>query len=167
MGGCFTVYLQGRHSVFDGVAILGFSAIHTVLPSRPGDVSSDPFRYAFHYPDVPREVVDTDMTDYPSRQGTMPVWGAATVPPCAATLVQPGVVAEEAAAIDVPVFIGVGEIDVVPDPRAEPNAYSNSPDITVFVAPRMAHMHNFAGTRTMFWDRLAAWASGVRRRPLD
>ena len=36
MGGCFTIVLQGQHQVFDGIAALGFSAIHTVVPSRPG-----------------------------------------------------------------------------------------------------------------------------------
>ena len=37
--------------------------------------------------------------------------------------VQNVVVAEEAAAVDVPVFIGVGERDVCPDPWAEPASY--------------------------------------------
>lgn len=32
MGGCFTLIAQGRHGTFDGIAILGYSAIHTVVP---------------------------------------------------------------------------------------------------------------------------------------
>jgi hypothetical protein len=36
MGGCFTIVLQGQHRIFDGIAALGFSAIHTLVPSRPG-----------------------------------------------------------------------------------------------------------------------------------
>ena len=36
MGGCFTIVLQGQHQVFDGIAALGFSGIHTGVPSRPG-----------------------------------------------------------------------------------------------------------------------------------
>jgi hypothetical protein len=36
MGGCFTIVLQGQHQTFDGIAALGFSAIHTLVPSRPG-----------------------------------------------------------------------------------------------------------------------------------
>lgn len=36
MGGCFTIVLEGQHHVFDGVGILGYSGIHTVVPSRPG-----------------------------------------------------------------------------------------------------------------------------------
>ncbi|MDO8364775.1 MAG: hypothetical protein Q7V88_17930 [Actinomycetota bacterium] len=36
MGGCLLVVQQGRHATFDGVGILGYSAIHTVLPMPPG-----------------------------------------------------------------------------------------------------------------------------------
>src|SRR5690242_5328195 len=36
MGGCFTIVLQAQHGTFDGIASLGFSGIHTVVPSRPG-----------------------------------------------------------------------------------------------------------------------------------
>ena len=36
MGGNFLLVLQGQHQVFDGIASLGYSAIHTVVPSRPG-----------------------------------------------------------------------------------------------------------------------------------
>ena len=36
MGGCFTIVIQGQHQIFDGIAALGYSAIHTVVPSRPG-----------------------------------------------------------------------------------------------------------------------------------
>lgn len=36
MGGCFTIVLQGQYAPFDGIASLGYSGIHTVVPSRPG-----------------------------------------------------------------------------------------------------------------------------------
>lgn len=36
MGGCFTIVLQAHHGIFDGIASLGYSGIHTVVPSRPG-----------------------------------------------------------------------------------------------------------------------------------
>jgi pimeloyl-ACP methyl ester carboxylesterase len=91
----------------------------------------------------------------------MPEWGTAKAPVCAVTLLSPGVVAPEAAVIDVPVFVGVGERDVVPDPHEEPRAYPRSPDVTVFLCPRMAHMHNFASTREAFWRRLHHWGNGV------
>jgi pimeloyl-ACP methyl ester carboxylesterase len=77
------------------------------------------------------------------------------------------VVAHEAAQIDVPVLVAVGERDVSPDPWAEPGAYRSSTDITLYVAPAMAHAHNFAGTRELLWDRIAAWAKQVPIRKSD
>ena len=76
-------------------------------------------------------------------------------------MVAPGAVALEAAAIRVPVFIGVGERDVVPDPWAEPKAFKSAADIQLYVCPRMAHMHNFARTRAQFWARIHNWGKGV------
>ena len=43
----------------------------------------------------------------------------------------------------------------------EPAAYPSSPDITLVVIPRMAHMHNFADTRTRLWERFNAWLPAV------
>ena len=36
MGGCFTIVAQGQLNTFDGIGVLGYSAIHTVVPTRPG-----------------------------------------------------------------------------------------------------------------------------------
>jgi hypothetical protein len=115
----------------------------------------------FHYDDEDPELVAADMVDYPQRGGVIPEWGTANVPPCAATMTSPGVVAPEAAVVLVPVFVGIGERDVVPDPWSEPAAYPRSHDITVFVCPRMSHMHNFASTREQMWSRLHAWGNTV------
>ena len=70
-------------------------------------------------------------------------------------------VADESAAITVPVFVGCGEIDVVGDPWSEPTAYRGYRDVTVAVFERMAHMHNFASTRMQLWEQLASWADAV------
>jgi pimeloyl-ACP methyl ester carboxylesterase len=189
MGGQFLTVLQAHHSPFQGIGILGWSAIHTVVPSRPGttplpfpwiarstfgdspvvlngdpvsddqllgqsDIGENPLQWAFHFDDESPEMVAADMAGEP-----MPPWRSATVPQCALLGVAPGVVATEAAAITVPVFLGVGERDVVPAPRMEPFAYSSATDITVFICPRMAHMHNFASTRELLWKQLHHWGS--------
>jgi pimeloyl-ACP methyl ester carboxylesterase len=205
MGGCFTVIAQARHGTFDGVAILGFSAIHTVVPTRPGRPASvwpwiprnssldnplilnraamaaaegavlgdadsiraaaaaaeHPFQWSFHYDDEPADIVALDMAAAAGKASPLPSWRSATTPPCGIYMVAPGVVASEAASIGVPVLVAVGERDVVPDPPAEPKAYRNARDVTVYVCPRMGHMHNFAQTRALFWQRLHSWGTGV------
>lgn len=91
-------------------------------------------------------------------------WGSATVPACAVTMMTPSAVGREAAAIDVPVLVGSGERDTVPDPWLEPTAYRSSSNVELVVIPRMAHMHNFAHTRGLLWEAIAHFARGVRPR---
>ena len=45
---------------------------------------------------------------------------------------------------------------------ASPGHTSRRPSVDLFVCPRMAHMHNFAGTRELFWRRIETWAQWVR-----
>jgi alpha-beta hydrolase superfamily lysophospholipase len=191
MGGKVTVLTQGRHATFDGIGVLGASAIHTVLPQRTeaarqaamaghaagrdsdlgkltleeSSSSIADFVYPFHWEDVPKDILDADMAGgYPVRTGHVPPFGSATIPPCAITMMSPGCIAAEAAAVAVPVLVGVGERDVCPDPHAEPTAYRNSNDVTVCRIPRMAHMHNFASTRAQLWRRIDSWSQDVAQR---
>lgn len=190
MGGCMTIVTQARFATFDAIAVLGYSAIHTRLPQREaaqeaanaqaiaGIVRGSTGRgaantvmqdhvYPFHFEGVPADIVSIDMSGgYPIRQNSPP-FGSMTIPDCAVQMMVPGVVREEAAMIDVPVFIGNGMRDVCPDPRAEPAAYARSPDIVTAVYPAMAHMHNFATTRQRLWDRLVDWYASQARAAAD
>jgi pimeloyl-ACP methyl ester carboxylesterase len=204
MGGCFTIVTQAQLSTFDGVGILGYSGIHTVVPSRPGaspavwpwvlrgtpldnptilnqaalaaaatklgaqqDLTAaasrgeHPFAWCFHFDDEPADIVALDMRAAAGLEGPLPEWRSATTPPCGLYMVAPGTVATEAASITVPIFVGVGERDVVPDPWMEPKAFKSSNDISVFVCRRMGHMHNFAHTRYEFWQRIHSWGAGI------
>lgn len=184
-GGLLLTHLQAEHALLSGVAMLGWSGICTQVKDSTGasnvpppadlegtDLLRDglyhPYRRSFHFDDVPEDIVAEDLLGYPARIGVpVPSWGSVYMPggpnfaPERGPL-GPGVVTEEAAAIDVPVFIGNGEIDTVPDPRTEPTAYPASLDITTVVIPRSSHMHNFAGTREILWKRLEAWGQGIR-----
>src|SRR5436305_1309458 len=111
------------------------------------------FRFCFHWPDEEPELMETDLASYHPYSDTVrgdasTPWGSATVPACAITMMTEGSVAQEAAVIDVPVLVACGERDVVPDPWAESGAYRGTPRVSLAVVPRMAHMHNFARTRT-------------------
>lgn len=190
MGGCLLTVQQANHRTFAGVGFLGWSGIHTNFPKRGGGrlddryvpargrdprtetltgFTPDEFRYCFHYEDEPQEFVAADMaaygpgSDVSTRGNADCPWGSASMPMCAATMMSKGSVAAEAAKIEVPVFIGNGERDVVTDPRGEPQAYRSSRDITVVEVPRMCHMHNFAGTRHVLWQRIQDFVDGVTR----
>jgi pimeloyl-ACP methyl ester carboxylesterase len=187
MGGGVTIIMQARHRSFDAIGVLGYSAIHTVLPQRSeADVARGiaaydfdretpaaslsmakasaqvaDFRYPFHWEDVPAEIVAADMdAGFPARHTATP-FASLTIPNCALAMMSPGYVREDAAAIDVPVLLGYGERDTSRNPHDEPTAYPGSNDITLLVVPRMAHMHNFASTRGHLWDRLSSWADAL------
>ena len=106
--------------------------------------------------------MDADLAGgYPLREHP-PEWGSATVPRCVVGMMGPGYVAAEAALVDVPVFLGFGERDVSEDPTREPAMFPKARDVTVYVVPRMAHMHNFASTRRRLWERSLGWMANVR-----
>ena len=166
---------QGRERTFDAIAVLGYSAIGIAIPSPPAGGTSDSgatvpaavdareaMTYAFHWEDVPAEIVELDTRgEFPTRLEPLPNWASPRRPGGRHWTAFGPVVRHWADVIECPVFVGVGERDVCPDPYAEPGAYRRSNDITLYIGPRMAHMHNFAGTRRLLWDRLAAWMEGL------
>jgi pimeloyl-ACP methyl ester carboxylesterase len=203
MGGCMTVIQQGRYHCYDGIGVLGYSAVHTTTQMRDGSRGGGPWvprdvlpssgvtigppmspeavtdllaqlaavdpnephplGWGFHYDDVDPTIVQEDLTAFPTRNGNVPAWGSGTLPSAVARwCMSPGAIAAEAAAVTVPVLVAMGERDVIADPRGELRAYQSARSVDFYVCPRMGHMHNFAGTRELFWRRIEDWAVWVR-----
>jgi alpha-beta hydrolase superfamily lysophospholipase len=179
MGGHILTAMQGYHRTFDGIAVLGSSVVCTSMPQPPGRAevvipedaprevaaalvtSGLDFRYAFFWEDVPAAIVDDDFAGgYPVRE-TAPPWGSLTAPGLATSLLTPGVVASEAASVDVPVLVAMGERDICQSAIEELAAFERATDLAAFIVPRMAHMHNFAGTRQQLWNRIDAFVTQV------
>lgn len=212
MGGCLTIIQQGRYHCYDGVAVLGYSAVHTHPPVRPGTepivapwlprdtllhgavpvvvnagavenfkskmamrdptsgTAEHPMLWGFHFADdydaEMKEMALIDLARFfhihdPAKQVGVVCqpWGSLTTPGAVAqSCLTPGAVAPEAAAITVPVLVGMGERDTTADVPGEPRAYRSAPSVDIFVCPRMSHMHNFAATRGLFWERIARFA---------
>jgi pimeloyl-ACP methyl ester carboxylesterase len=124
--------------------------ILAALPEAYAEAPREYLQSWFHLPDVPAEVVAADC-----------VTAKSVVPRVFGTAMIPGVVAEHAARIDVPVLIGYGAVDVSPDPHAEAALYCRSPDVTTVVLPGSAHCHNMASSRQLLWRRVLEWAGTV------
>jgi alpha-beta hydrolase superfamily lysophospholipase len=176
MGGHIGLLMQANHRSFDGLAMLGSSVVCTKLPARvPGEeicllgkqdaseglaaLAAFDFRFAFHWEDVPDCFAQVDV-DAKRGAAPMPYWGSATTPDAGSGLV-PGHFAGAAAMVSVPTLIAMGERDVCQDSLRELAAYMSTRDLAVFVVPKMAHMHNFAGTRALMWRRLSAFIAQV------
>ncbi len=215
-GGSLAIVQQARHASYDGLAILGFSAVHNhpatapgeppvvtpwfsrdTPPDKPGGVinaralaavsaaNADgggaqgsawaSLAWSFHYDDVPQDVVEQDLAHYEAivrrsgkdGAGDAAPWNSYTTPNEATRFtLTPGIVAPEAAAVTVPVLSAMGERDLVLDPLGEARAFRSAPSFDLFVCPRMGHMHNFAGTRALFWERIhwfGEWCAAAKR----
>ncbi|MFT3967467.1 MAG: hypothetical protein QM690_16455 [Sphingobium sp.] len=212
MGGGLTLIQQGRHHCYDGVATLGYSAVHSHPPSAPGlppivvpwiprdaltrapgvvtnreavrravegadgDRIWQALAWGFFHDDVPVEVVEANLAHFDQLMfagengGAVPDDSAAwrtmsTLMQVTQASMTPGAVAPEAAAVTVPVLCAMGERDIVPDPAGEARAFRSATSVDIFICPRMGHMHNFAGTRALLWQRIDSfgrWCATVK-----
>jgi hypothetical protein len=179
MGACLTTMVQAQAEPYDAVALLGYAveitnvhdetldageltaridqseaAFRATTGTPPGAVFTvvprGHLHRLFHAPDVPKEVIAAD----DAAESRVPVRAASQV-------TTPGFVRQYAQAVGAPVLLALGDVDVSPDPHAEPANYPASRDVTLLIVPGSGHCHNFAGTRTALWDRIAAWVPAV------
>jgi pimeloyl-ACP methyl ester carboxylesterase len=192
LGGHGLIGMQAGHRTFDGIAMLGSSLVGTSLPVRPGTpeivipsgatpeqaaqvvLANTDWNWAFHWEDGaaadparrPHDLaslVAADVADGLPVRRAAPEWGSLTWPGFGSSTMLPGAVAGEAAQIDVPVLLAMGERDVCHPPADEVAALKAATDIGVLVVPQMAHMHNFAATRARLWERLDEFVAHVTR----
>jgi pimeloyl-ACP methyl ester carboxylesterase len=177
MGGHFIIQMQGQQAPFDGVAVLGYSSIHTVIAVPPGEDAVPPPALARNSPAenlgiwtekaaISRErfqqrmyhlsFFDESETNVLRQKFVTPAFSR-TTPGAAKYMLSRGVVAEEAARIECPVFLGFGERDTSMHPRQEPAGYLRASDIQLAIIPGMAHGQNFNGKRQELRERLHPW----------
>lgn len=179
MSGFIIAATQGLHRTFDGIAILGASMIETTMPAPKGQppviapeglsghdaglylLEHTDWKFVFHWEDVPQHFIDADMEGGLPLRSTAPYWGSMTGPGILKITSSANAVTDEAARVDVPVLVAMGERDVTKTPLEELAAFPLAKDLASFVVQRMAHMHNFAGTRRLLWSRIESFARQV------
>lgn len=170
MGGCVITIAQALFGTFDGIALLGSSTTQTRLALQPGRryplrncspaelmeavMRDSDMTACFHWEETPADLLAAD-------GDTASPWRSRAVPSCAGELMYPGMITGHAARVRVPVLVGHGEIDVTQDPLADIGVFRSSCDVSLLIVPRMAHMHNFAPTRKMLWERLELFVRQV------
>jgi len=183
LGGCLTIVEQALHGSYEAVANLGFThgRKDMIEGGPPAGLDQDPdapMRAAveqakaflstdwdegysvapravnhgwLYESDVPADVIAAD-------DRTAAAWPRQSY--VGALLA--GHSAGYAARLTCPVLVGFGDRDVPECPHDDIAFYSASPDVTLLILAGSAHCHNFAGTRTVLWDRLGHWAAGVQ-----
>jgi pimeloyl-ACP methyl ester carboxylesterase len=67
----------------------------------------------------------------------------------------------ELGAVDVPLFLGVGDADITGPADRLPGDFPSARDVTLYVLPESGHNHNVAPRRRELWDRIARWIPSV------
>lgn len=75
--------------------------------------------------------------------------------------IMPGNVAPEAAQLDMPLFLGVGEKDIVGPPHTLPAEYPACRDITLHIVPEAGHHPFVAPGATALFDRIGGWLRAI------
>ena len=174
-GAKITCAQQATSRSFDALCLLGFGAA-----GLPQALEADELRFAHDPEGLAREIVRLARARWggdplpPGTTATSPMLLAGMAVPepvlaaAAATSSSllalvglssmiPGSIDHLLAAVDVPVFVGVGRADIGGPPHEIPAAFPRSPDVTLFVLPDAGHNHNVAPNRRDLWDRMIAW----------
>ena len=83
---------------------------------------------------------------------------------CGLASMIPRSAAVQAASIDVPVFLGFGDQDLVSDRYGALAPYTSASYATVFLLGASGHCHNQASSRAQLWERILSWISHVALR---
>ncbi|MGH8504494.1 MAG: alpha/beta hydrolase [Stenotrophobium sp.] len=179
MGAMMTLLQQAQYRQHAGIALLGFSTrgLPEYLPPQVRELARDTAAVRAKLPQLARTMF---VQPYPvlkptpqasgiySGKGADPR-GAAAIKQIANPLLPvpafmsmlPDNVLPEAKQIAVPVFLGLGELDMAGPPHEIPASFSASWDVTLYVIAAAGHSHFLFPSRVGLYDRIAAWARTV------
>jgi pimeloyl-ACP methyl ester carboxylesterase len=179
LGGLFTIVLQARHALHQGIAVLGFGmdgAPAEFINERARAAGADPARLRAELIELAREHFDEPYWMIRSTGRGREIYGGGADRRALAVLKEvaqpllavsamlamvPSGVRPDAAQIEVPVFLGVGDRDMGGPPHGMPASYPASADVTLVVLPQTGHSHFAFPTTGHLCRRLASWARGV------
>lgn len=183
MGGLLTILSQAQRARHAALIVLGFATaglpqfMTTSAKALIGDRAAIDAqlealsRKMFGNVQYPRPMKAANGAELYGSSTTEPDVVAALKPCVEGILPQPaqlslfpGNVAAEAATIDVPVYIGVGDKDMTGKADDIPLAFTASPAVHLQVLPQTGHSHFLFPSRTALFDGIARWLADVLQR---
>jgi alpha-beta hydrolase superfamily lysophospholipase len=177
MGAMLTIVQQATARQHAGIAVLGFSTrgLPEYLPAEartlnPATAQTEVVRLAKQmfkepYPGIGKSSDGSQLYAglHAEPAGIQAIKTAREklLPVPAFQSMLPGNVAPEAARIDVPVFVGLGELDMAGPPLEAPKAFTSSPAVTFCLLLQAGHSHFLFASRVQLFDQLADWAKSV------
>lgn len=180
MGAMFTVLQQAAHAQHAAIAVLGFSTrgLPEYLSPRVKELAAE--SVAAVRAEVLPAARKMFVSDYPQIKGSPTsnsIFAGASADPRGVEAIKaarapllpvpaffsmiPGNIAPEAAQVGVPVFLGIGERDMVGPPQQVPAAFTGSQDLTLFIQPQAGHSHFLFASRLALYRRLDVWIRTV------
>lgn len=179
MGAMFTVLQQAAANQHAAIVVLGFSTrgLPEYVSPKVRELAAEPAAIRAELLPLARRMFVHDYPEIaPSSQSNSLFSGskaeaagveaikaarAPLLPVAAFFSMVPGNIAPEAAQITVPVFLGIGERDMVGAPHQVPTAFSASRDVTLYIQPGAGHSHFLFASRAQLFQRLHSWLRTV------
>jgi pimeloyl-ACP methyl ester carboxylesterase len=180
MGALLTVHIQARHHRYGALALLGFASRGLPEALSPQELAYQPqqdpsyrelveltrarhrapLRYGRNGDGARTQFLMAGATERRGRAALSEARSALLAVAGLASMIPEGSRAQ-LEAIDVPVFLGVGEHDITGPSHQIPASFPHCNDITLFVVPDTGHNHNAADNRALLWERLVSWSSSL------
>jgi pimeloyl-ACP methyl ester carboxylesterase len=180
MGAMLTLVQQATYKPHAAIALLGFSTrgLPDYTPSAQAELAKDPQQLREQLPALARRMFREPYPKVQRDPQAKGIFGGSSadargiaalkaasdeplLPLPAYQSMLPGNVALEAARIDVPVYLAVGDRDMAGPPQQIPAAFTSSYDIELQVLPDTGHAHFLFAARQALFDRLAVWTRSV------
>lgn len=180
MGALITVLQQARHRSHHAIAVLGFSTrgLPEYVPPAMHGLAADPVALRAQVPALARTMFKDAYPRVSRGGGASELFAGKTADPAAVAALKaagdepllpqpavhsmmPGNVEVEAASIDAPVYLGVGDRDMVGPPERVPLAFANSRAVELHVLPQTGHSLFLFPGRVELFETLAIWVRSV------
>lgn len=180
MGGMLTILQQAQHRSYAALVVLGFGTrgMADYLPEAARAFSGDAAGARANIEALARAQGGEAYRELVLEGGNnaREVYGGGAERPAVMALVAarerllsvaglfamiPGSAAPDCAAIDTPVFIGVGDRDISGPPHAIAAAFTGSSDVSLLVLPKTGHSHFLFTSSAQLYTRIARWAAAV------
>jgi pimeloyl-ACP methyl ester carboxylesterase len=181
MGGMLTVLQQALRHQHDGLVLMGFANAGLIshLPEPAHRLAGNPAAVRAEieavarsiYPEPYQRIQPSPEASQIFQGTTADRAGVNAIKPTRDNLLVvgglqsmiPGSIAPALDAVDVPVFLGLGDRDIAGPPHAIPAIFPHSPDVTLTVLPETGHCQFIFSSRAELFRRIGEWTSFVIR----
>ena len=164
-GGLLTIVQQANSPLHDALMIFGYHLIgqpEHIPPSAQGLSREEVRARLVELTRVAYPEPYLTLTPGPSKQA---VSAASAMEPMLNSIslmvVVPHMIAEEAAAIKVPILAALGDKDIHKGHHTFPGFFTGSPDVTLLILPGTRHNHFIYPSRTQLFERLSRWSDSL------